>query len=207
MAPVALLRPLSDRFPSAPALSPEQALDLAVIGIAGAAPLPVDHIVDLLQRIAAPHMHPTADVIEGRLRELACRGQISLVAGRRGSVAVLRTAAGLRHLCELLRRPMPPRGAAYRDLLFVMKASLLDLLAADERASVIAGLHQDLQAALAAAEHAVCRSHAAGPFVRRWLERQVARLRDDLLSLDGLADGADVARPVPASIPPCPSGR
>jgi hypothetical protein len=183
MASVALLRPAFQRPQATPPLTSEQALELTLLAVTVAQPLALDRAADLLQRIAAPLLQPTADVIESRLRDLGQRGRLAIAAG-----VVRRTAAGLRHLRRLLRTPAPPRGAAHHDLVFMLKACLLDLLEDDDRAAVIDELRQDLRAALAVAEHAARRCRSSSPFAHHWLDRQVTRLRDDLQWLEGLAD-------------------
>jgi hypothetical protein len=117
-----------------------------------AQPLGLNRIAGLLQRIACPLLQPTADVIESRLQELARRGMLSIAAAGTGPAVARRTAAGLRHLRQLLCMPAPPRGATHHDLVFMLKACLLDLLGDADRAAVIGELRQDLRAALAAAE-------------------------------------------------------
>ena len=194
MAAVALLHRALERPSRVSALTAEQALDLALLGITVAQPLALDRIAALLQRIAAPLLQPTADVIEGRLRDLTRRGLLAIAADKPGPAVTRRTAAGLRHLRQLLRTPAPPRGATHHDLVFMLKACLLDLLADADRAVVIDELRLDLRSALAAAEHAAGHCRSTSPFARHWLDRQVARLRDDLQWLDSLA-GVGCARP------------
>ena len=172
-----------------------------------AQPLALDRIGGLLQHIAAPLLQPTADVIEGRLRDLTRRGLLAIVADKPGSAVARRTAAGVRHLRQLLRTPAPPRGATYHDLVFMLKACLLDLLADADRLAVIDELRLDLHAALAAAEHAAHHCRSSSPFARHWLDRQVTRLRDDLQWLDGLAEVGCVTRcRARKPTPPCPTG-
>ena len=190
MAAVALLHRAPERPPRLSALTAEQALELALLGITVAQPLALDCIAALLQRIAAPLLQPTADVIEGRLRELTRRGLLAIATAQLGPAIARRTPAGVRHLRRLLRAPAPPRGATHHDLVFMLKACLLDLLADADRAVVIDELRLDLRAALIAAEHAAGHCRSTSPFARHWLERQVSRLRDDLQWLDGLADVA-----------------
>jgi hypothetical protein len=185
MGAVALLRPLPERPPSA--LTPEQALELALLAIAMAQPLPLDRVAALLTRIAAPLLRPTIDVIETRVQDLARRGLLVMAADRPRQAVVRCRGAGLRHLRRLLRTPAPPRGATHHDLAFMLKVCLLDLLAVPDRAAVTDELRQDLQAALAAAAHAASHCRSSSPFARHWLDRQVTRLRDDLQWLDSLS--------------------
>ncbi|HXE88338.1 MAG TPA: hypothetical protein VN524_16235 [Hyphomicrobiaceae bacterium] len=184
-----------------------QALELALLGITMAQPLGLERIVGLLQRIACPLLQPTADVIESRLQDLARRGLLSISAAGTGSAVARRTAAGLRHLRQLLCTPAPPRGAAHHDLVFMLKACLLDLLGDADRATVIDELRQDLHAALAAAEHAAGHCRSSSPFARHWLDRQVTRLRDDLLWLDSLADVESATSSDTPSPHPSPASR
>ena len=190
MAAVALLHRALERPSRVPALTAEQALELALLGITVAQPLALDRIAALLQQIAAPLLQPTADVIEGRLRDLTRRGLLAIAADKPGPAVARRTAAGVRHLRQLLRTAGPPRGATHHDLVFMLKACLLDLLADGDRATVIDELRLDLRSALAAAEHAAGHCGSSSPFTRLWLDRQVTRLRADLAWLDGLAEFA-----------------
>jgi hypothetical protein len=188
MAFVALLDPARERPQRASALTPEQALELALLGIAMAQPLALDRIADLLRRIAAPLLQPTTDVIEGRLRDLMRRGLLASATDKEESAIARRTDAGARHLRHLLRTPAPPRGATHHDLVFMLKACLLDRLVDGDRAAVINELRLDLRTALGSAEHAARHCRSTSPFARHWLDRQVWRLRDELRWLDSLAE-------------------
>ena len=188
-----------------PILTVGQALELALLGIAMGQPLALDRIAELLQRIACPLLQPTADVIESRLQDLARRGLLSIAPDGAGPAVARRTAAGVRHLRQLLCTAGPPRGATHHDLVFMLKACLLDLLAEDDRAAVIDELRLDLRAALAAAEHAAGHCRSASPFAHHWLDRQVARLRDDLQWLDSLTE-IDCERSRGRTTRPCPTG-
>lgn len=190
MASIALMSRALERHQVPSPLTPEQALELALLAVTMAQPLPLDRAADLLRHIAAPLLQPTAEVIEGRLRELARRGLLAIAGEEPGPLVARRTAAGMRHLRQLLRTPAPPRGATHHDLAFMLKACLLDLLAAADRTLVIDELRRDVRAALAAAEHAAEHCRSPSPFARHWLGRQVSRLRDDLQWLDSLAEFA-----------------
>jgi len=191
---VAVARPPVASAQRCPVLNVGQALELALLGLIMAQPLAVDRIAGLLQRVAAPPLQPTADVVESRLQDLARRGLLSIAPDAAGQGVARRTAAGVRHLRRLLRTAGPSRGATHHDLVFMLKACLLDLLADADRAPVIDELRLDLRAALAAAEHAARHCRSPSPFARHWLDRQVARLRDDLLWLDGLPAFAAVRK-------------
>lgn len=204
---IAVANPAFVRAERWPLLTVGQALELALLGITMAQPLGLERIAGLLQRIACPLLQPTADVIESRLQDLARRGLLSIATAGTGPAVARRTAAGLRHLRQLLCTPAPSRGAAHHDLVFMLKACLLDLLGDDDRATVIDELRQDLHAALAAAEHAAGHCRSSSPFARHWLDRQVTRLRDDLMWLDSLAE-VECATPNHTSSPhPSPASR
>jgi hypothetical protein len=204
---IAVAHPAPTRSQRWPVLGVGQALELALLGIVMARPLALDRIAELLQRIACPLLQPTADVIEGRLQDLARRGLLSIAADGVGPVVARRTAAGVRHLRQLLCTAGPPRGATHHDLVFMLKACLLDLLPDGDRAMVIDELRLDLHAALGAAEHAAGHCRSSSPFAHHWLDRQVWRLRDDLRWLDGLAE-VDCAAPRRTHSPrPSPASR
>jgi hypothetical protein len=190
-----------------PVLTVGQALEMALLGITMTQPLALDRIAGLLQQITCPLLQPTADVIDGRLQDLARRGLLSIANGS-GPAVARRTPAGVRHLHQLLRTAGPPRGATHHDLVFMLKACLLDLLAAEDRALVIDELRLDLRGALAAAEHAAGHCRSASAFAHRWLDRQVSRLRDDLQWLDSLTalEGARDSIERGRTTPPCPTG-
>lgn len=175
--------------PRAPVhLSTEQALELAVLGIVMARPLSVDRVADLVRRVMAPPVQPTLDVVEGRLQDLACRGLVAFTAHESGRTLVRRSAAGMRHARALLRLPPPP-GAAHRDLVFMLKVCMLDMLAEAHRPAAIDDLRRDLQSALDDAEQAARRCRSTSVYAHQWLERQASRLRDDLRWLTGMAIG------------------
>ena len=204
---IAVAHPAFARSQRWPILTVGQALELALLGITMAQPLALDRIAGLLQRIACPLLQPTADVIESRLQDLARRGLLSIAANGADPAVARRTAAGVRQLRQLLRTAGPPRGATHHDLVFMLKACLLDLLADGDRATVIDELRLDLRSALAVAEHAAGHCRSTSPFARHWLNRQVTRLRDDRTWLDSLADD-ECATPSHTPAPhPSPASR
>jgi hypothetical protein len=194
---LAVAHPATVRSQRWPVLTVGQALEMALLGISMAQPLALDRIAGLLQQITCPLLQPTADVIDGRLQDLARRGLLAIASGS-GPAVARRTPAGVRHLRQLLRTAGPPRGATHHDLVFMLKTCLLDLLAAEDRALVIGELR-------AAAEHAAGHCRSSSPFAHHWLDRQVSRLRDDLLWLDSLTEIDGEGSPVSAT-PPCPTG-
>jgi hypothetical protein len=167
---------------TAPSLGPEQTLELAVLGVIMARPLPLDRIAELLRRILSPALQPTLEVVEARLQDLARRGFVVITEQKPGRTLVRRSAAGVRHAQMLLRTP----GPAHRDLAVMLKVCMLDVLADGDRPAVVAELRRDLQIALAAAEEAARHCRSTSAYAHLWLERQVSRLRDDLRWLDGV---------------------
>jgi hypothetical protein len=171
-------------------LNTEQALELALLGIVMARPLSLDRVSDLVRRIMAPPVQPTLDVVEGRLQDLARRGLVVITAREPGRALIRRSAAGVRHARVLLRMPGPPPGAAHRDLVFMLKVCMLDVLAAADRPEAIDELRRDLQSALDSAEQAARHCRSTSVYAHQWLERQASRLRDDLRWLTGLTAAA-----------------
>jgi len=178
--------------PSGPpsVLSLEQALDLAVLGLTMARPLLLERVAELLRRIMSPPLQPTLEVVDARLQDLARRGLVVIAAQRPGRMLVRRSSAGLRYARTLLRTPGPLPGAAHRDLAFMLKVCMLDVLADGDRAAVVAELRRDLQTALAAAEEAARHCRSTSAYAHHWLERQVARLRGDICWLEGVTAGS-----------------
>jgi hypothetical protein len=176
--------------PNPPALNLEQALELAVLGITVARPLSLDRIAELLRRILSPPLQPTLEVVEARLQDLARRGLVIITAHKPGHTLVRRSAAGVRHVRMMLRLPGPPPGAPHHDLAVMLKVCMLDVLTDNDRPAVVADLRRDLQAALAAAEGAARHCRSSSAYAHLWLDRQVARLHDDLRWLDGVAAGS-----------------
>ncbi len=172
---------------AASSLGLEQALELAVLGITMARPLPLDRIAELLRRILSPALQPTLEVVENRLQELARRGLVIITAHKPGCTLVRRSAAGMRYARTLLQLPGPPPGAAHRDLAVMLKVCMLDVLADGNRPAVVAELRRELQAALTAAEAAARHCRSTSAYAHLWLERQVSRLRDDLRWMEGVA--------------------
>jgi hypothetical protein len=180
----------SSRPPNPPScLNLEQALELAVIGIAMVRPLSPESIAELLRRIMPPPLQPTLDVVETRLRDLARRGLVVIAVQEAGPTLVRRSAAGVRYARALMRLPGPTRVAAHYHLAFMLRVCLLDVLPGNDRPAVLAELRRELQIALATAEEATRDCRSTGAHAHHWLERQVSRLRDDIRWLDELAAG------------------
>jgi hypothetical protein len=173
-----------------PLLGLEQALDLAILGIIMARPLSLDRVAELVRRILPPPLQPTLEVVEARLQDLARRGLVVITVHNPGRTLVRRAAAGMRHARMLLRLPSPPPGAPHHDVAVMLKVCMLDVLTGEERPAVVADLRRGLQVALAAAEEAARHCRSTGSSAHLWLERQVARLRDDLRWLDAVAAGS-----------------
>jgi Putative AphA-like transcriptional regulator len=175
---------------SEPSLGLEQALELAVLGIAMARPLSLDRVAELLRRILSPPLQPTLEVVETRVQDLARRGLVIITAHKPGRTMVRCSASGIRYARTLLRLPSPPQGAPHHDVAVMLKVCMLDVLADGDRAAVVAELRRDLQASLVVAEEAARHCRSTSSYARLWLDRQVSRLRDDLRWLEGVAAGS-----------------
>ena len=178
-------------------------LDLALLGLA-AEPRPsrqlltVERAAGLLRRLGGPLLSPTLDVVTGRARRLIEAGHVEMArdpaapptARSRPGVPMplhlLITAAGAERLRDLLLAPEPDDGAPQADLAFALKLCLMDRLDADGRARLLAQAIAAKERHRAAADHAARHCPASSIFTRRWLERQAARLADDVAWLRSL---------------------
>jgi hypothetical protein len=178
-------------------------LDLALLGLA-AEPRPprqrltVERAAGLLRRLGGPLLSPTLDVVTGRARRLIEAGHVEMArdpaapptAKVRPDVPLplhLRvTAAGEELLRDLLLAPEPDDAAPQADLAFALKLCLMDRLDADGRARLLAKAIAAKERHRAAAEHAARHCPAGSIFTHRWLERQAARLADDVAWLRSL---------------------
>jgi hypothetical protein len=193
----------SDRHEPPPApLDTGDVLDLALLGLA-AEPrqqrLTVERAAGLLRRLGGPLLSPTLDVVTGRARRLLEAGHVEAVrdstAPPSGSTrevwpaaAQLRlrlTPAGAQRLRDLLLAP-EPEGAPQADLAFALKLSLMDRLDKAGRARLLDQAIAIKERDRAAADHAAGHCGASSPYTRLWLERQAARLADDIMWLRSL---------------------
>jgi hypothetical protein len=181
----------------APPLDIGDVLDLALLALAAeprppAPRLSVERAAGLLRRMGGPLLSPTLDVVTGRVQRLAELGLVQLAdgpaaAGVPAERTLRLTLAGARRLRVLLLTPTPDRGEAPADLAFALKLCLMDRLDAQDRAALLDQAIASRQRDLAAAEYAVRHCLSAGSSTRIWLERQAARLADDIAWLRSLA--------------------
>jgi hypothetical protein len=189
VAPVA---PSARRYdPNDGLLFADHAIELLLLGVAAAGPRGSDRFAVLLRRIACPAMQPTADVIDGHLRNLRERGLIEITVDRDGNAIIRRTAAGANHLREMLRMPGPPVSSLHHELAFVLKVCLLDLMDAEDRLPIVEDLVRDRKAALTVAADAAQRCRSPSQSTHRWLARQASRLREDIAWLEDLVPAPD----------------
>jgi hypothetical protein len=186
-----------------PPLDTGDVLDLALLGLA-AEPrqqrLTVERAAGLLRRLGGPLLSPTLDVVTGRARRLLEAGYVEAVrgpaappsglqAGACASAAQLHlrlTRAGVQRLKDLLLAPGPDDAAPQADLAFALKLCLMDRLDRAGRAQLLAQAIALKERDCAAADHAARHCGASSPYTRLWLERQAARLADDIAWLRSL---------------------
>jgi Putative AphA-like transcriptional regulator len=184
------------------ALDTGDVLDLALLGLA-AEPrqqrLTVERAAGLLRRLGGPLLSPTLDVVTGRARRLLEAGYVEAVrdpaappSGLRSDVcagpAQLRlrlTPAGAQRLRDLLLAP-EPEGAPQADLAFALKLCLMDRLDRAGRTRLLEQAIAIKERDRAAADYAARHCGASSPYTRLWLERQTARLADDIAWLQSL---------------------
>lgn len=194
-----------DGAPLAP-LDTGDVLDLALLGLA-AEPRPpqqrltVERAAGLLRRLGGPLLSPTLDVVTGRARRLLEAGYVEAVRdpaapptavslGGIGAPAAqlhLRlTPAGAQRLRDLLLAPEPEGAAPQADLAFALKLCMMDRLDNAGRARLLDQAIAIKERDRAAADHAARHCQASSPYTRLWLERQAARLADDIAWLRSL---------------------
>jgi hypothetical protein len=178
-------------------------LDLALLGLA-AEPRPprqrltVERAAGLLRRLGGPLLSPTLEVVTGCARRLIEAGHVEMArdpaappAGRQQPdlpmpLHLTVTAAGAQRLRDLLLAPEPDDGTPQADLAFALKFCLMDRLDAEGRVRLLAQAIASKERHRAAADHAARHCPAGSIFTRRWLERQAARLADDVAWLRSL---------------------
>jgi len=172
------------------ALSTNDTLDLAILGITGLYAMSEERLLQLLQHIGCPLFRPTPDLVLARMQTLMQR---KLLASRRdgsGLSVLSPTPSGADHLRLLLATPGPAESAVQQDLAFLLKVCLLDFLGERDRRDVIRRLADERRTALEAAERSLRRCQATGRYTRLWLRREVERLNGDVAWLERLTPTA-----------------
>lgn len=180
---------------SSATLTPEEILDLAVLGAAAEAALPVSALPIILREIGGDAVTPTADVVAGRTADLAARGllvEASTLGGGSiggGTWAVATSAAGHRHARALMRRPGPPVDSPLGAVADRLRLCLLDLLEPADRGAVLAQLEATRRERLGRLRRAETHCPCRHSFMRRWLAHETGRLDAELSWIGGLASG------------------
>jgi len=186
------------------ALDTGDVLDLALLGLAAEARPPqqrltVERAAGLLRRLGGPLLSPTLDVVTGRARRLLEAGHVEAVRDPAAPPSALQsdvcataaqlrlrlTPAGAQRLRDLLLAP-EPEGAPQADLAFALKLCLMDRLDKGGRAELLDQAIAIKERDRAAADYAARHCGASSPYTRLWLERQAARLADDIAWLQSL---------------------
>jgi hypothetical protein len=186
------------------ALDTGDVLDLALLGLAAESRLPqqrltVERAAGLLRRLGGPLLSPTLDVVTGRARRLLEAGYVEAMRdpaappssaqhGVHAAAAQLRlrlTPAGAQRLRDLLLAP-EPESAPQADLAFALKLCLMDRLDRAGRTKLLDQAIAIKERDRAAAEYAARHCGASSAYTRLWLERQAARLADDIAWLQSL---------------------
>jgi hypothetical protein len=185
---------------SSATLTAEDILDLAVLGAAAEAALPVTALPVILREIGGDAVTPTAEVVAGRAADLAARGLLveaptlgggSLGAGSLsgGAWAVATSAAGRRHARALMQRPGPPVDSALGAVADRLRLCLLDLLDPADRGAVLAQLEATRRERLGRLRRAETHCPCRHSFMRRWLAHETGRLDAELSWIGRLASG------------------
>ena len=175
---------------SSATLTPEDILDLAVLGAAAETALPVGALPIILREIGGDAVTPTADVVAGRAADLAARGllvEAPTLGG--GAWAVATSAAGRRHARTLMQRPGPPVDSPLGAVADRLRLCLLDLLEPADRGAVLAQLEATRRERLGRLRRAETHCPCRHSFMRRWLAHETGRLDAELSWIGGLASG------------------
>jgi DNA-binding PadR family transcriptional regulator len=169
-------------------LSPNEVLDLAVLGVTSERARTAAEVVAAVKHIGAARFQPIADVIAGRLLALAEAGL--LISARRGSSgegAWRPSPAGREHMERLALMPSGSPVNALAAVCARLKVCFLELLQPDARQAVIEDLVAAHRRALDEAQTALAGCSCRCAFVQRCLARDVERWQAELCWLEGLA--------------------
>jgi hypothetical protein len=178
---------------SSATLTPEDILDLAMLGAAAEAALPVGALPVILREIGGDAVTPTADVVAGRAADLAARGLLveapTLGGGAMGggAWAVATSAAGRRHARALMCRPGPPVDSPLGAVADRLRLCLLDLLDPADRGAVLMQLETARRERLGRLRRAETHCPCRHSFMRRWLAHETGRLDAELSWIGRLA--------------------
>lgn len=189
---VTLSRPFDhcrDRvFAGPPRLGPNEALRLAVLGVAAHGPVDLDELIATVGWVGGAAWRPCADVVLASVETLLLQGLLADSEMATPGVAPVLTVtpAGSDCLATLLRAPPPTGWGQLRNLFMTLQAVFLDLLPVPDRDVQLDRMIRDVEDERKSCEMRY-RDHARPPpFVARLAAREHGRLDSDTAWLRSL---------------------
>jgi DNA-binding PadR family transcriptional regulator len=175
-------------------LSPNQVLDLAVLGLTSERARTPAEVVAAVKQIGAARFQPITDVIIGRLVALAEAGLLTSARDESiGEVVWRPSRAGQAHMERLLLMPSGSPVDTLAAVCACLKLCFLELLRPDARDAVIEDLLATHRRALDQAQAALAGDACRCPLVQRCLARDVERWEAELCRLEAVASGFEAA--------------
>jgi len=168
-------------------LSPNNVIDLAVLGVTSEGARTAAEVVAVVKRLAGSRFRPITDVVAGRIAALVEIGFLTPEpAGAAGEVLYHLSPAGRAQVQRLLRMQSGSPADALAAVCACLKICFLEMLDADARGAVIEDLLTAHRRALDDAETALAGCPCRCSFVQRWLAHDVERWRAELGWLEAL---------------------
>ncbi len=169
---------------------PGDLIDLALLGIASAADVPLDDLCERTRELCHPWLAPTCELVLGRTARLVAAGHLAMPLQEPGPT-LRPTANGAALFAHLMRRPL---AAPTHDLRFCAENLKLAFLASlDERlrTAVSADMLAARRRCVACVERQIVACGEDRPLLRMCLDRQRRLMSAELEIL-----GAEISGPV-----------
>jgi len=168
-------------------LTPNDVLDLAVLGVTGERARTAQEIVAVVKRVGGPRFQPTGEVIADRVAALAEAGLVAPRPGRASGEPVWQpSAAGRAHIHRLLVMRGGSPGEALAAVCARLKICFLGMIGPKARGAVLEDLLTAHRRALSDARAALGGCPCRCPLVQRCLARDVERWEAEIAWLEAL---------------------
>lgn len=162
-------------------------LDLAVMGVVDAEPLPTRAIVTVVKELCGPLFTPTFDVVVGRINDLAAAGFLMPLDNQGIDSPLWRpTPTGRAHLARLLSERDANPATALGAVCTALKIGHAESLKPDDRAAIIEDLLSSHQQELRRARESLSGPGCNNRFVRCCLLYRLHRWQGELDRLKDL---------------------
>lgn len=170
---------------------PNEALDLAVLGVAGHGAIDAEDLLASVGSLGGPAWQPCGDSVLSSLERLVRHGYIVAQSGHRSSHPLIFriTAAGLDHLRKLLRTPPAGDFDQLGQAGMVLKIAFFDFLPRTEQCVRLDCMIEALQRKQAELLAQSRRTFGTAPHLRLAYRRQHERLADDVAWLWSIRAG------------------